>query len=97
MFEFTSPLNPISYADDVNLGGDDIRTIETKACVLLNACKVIGLVVNTGKTKYMEMGRHRDMIENIRICSHSYEKVKTFNHLRSLVTNQNSMQEEIKM
>jgi hypothetical protein len=46
----------------------------------------------------MEIGRHRGMIanENIRIGSISYEKVKTFNHLGSLVKNQNSIQEEIK-
>ena len=48
--------------DDVNLIGDDIRTIERNAVVLLNACKDIGLSVNTGKTKYMEIGCHRDMI-----------------------------------
>jgi hypothetical protein len=29
---------------------------------MLNAYKDIGLVVNTGKTKYMEIGRHRGMI-----------------------------------
>ena len=42
----------------VNLIGDDIRTIERNAYVLLNVCKDIGLAVNTGKTKYMEVGRH---------------------------------------
>ena len=48
------------YAGDVNLiGDDDIRTIERNAGVLLNACKNIGLAVNTGKTKYMEIGRHQ--------------------------------------
>ena len=30
----------LAYADDVNLIGDDIRTIERNADVLLNACKV---------------------------------------------------------
>ena len=40
----------LAYADDVNLIGD-IRTIERNADVLLNACKDIGLAVNTGKTK----------------------------------------------
>ena len=33
-------------ANDVNLIGDDIRTIERNADVLLNACKDIGLAVN---------------------------------------------------
>ena len=47
-----------AYADDVNTIGDDIRTIEWNADVLLNACKDIGLAENTGKTKNMEIGRH---------------------------------------
>ena len=42
--------------------------------------KYIGLAVNTGKAKYMEIGCRRGLIanEHIRIGSHSYEKVKTF-------------------
>ena len=49
---------------------------------------------DTGKTKYMEKGRHRDMSANepMKIGSNSYEKVKTV-YLRSLVTNQNSIQD----
>ena len=45
----------LAYADNANLIGDDIRTIERNADVLLNACKDIGLAVNTGKSKYMEI------------------------------------------
>ena len=52
----------LAHADDVNLIGDDTRTIERNANVLLNACKDIGLAVNIGKTKYMEIGRHRGVI-----------------------------------
>ena len=66
--------------------------------MLLNACKDIALAVNIGKTKYMEIRRHRGMIvnEHIRIGSNSYEKVKTFKYAGSLMTNQNSNQEKIK-
>ena len=48
--------------------------------LLLNGSKDIGIVVNTGKTKYMDIGRHRGMIanEHIKMGSNSYEKVKTF-------------------
>ena len=53
----------LAYAHDVNLIGDDIRTIERNADVLLNACKDIGLAVDTGKTKYVEIGSHRAMVE----------------------------------
>ena len=35
-----------------------------KGDVLLNACKDIGLAVNTDKTRYMEVGCHRGMIIN---------------------------------
>ena len=53
--------------------------------------------VNTGKTKYLEIGRNRGVIANelIKIGSNSYEKVKTFKYLGSLLTNQNSIQKEI--
>ena len=46
----------------------------------------------------MEIGRHRGMTANahIKIGSNSYEKVKTFKYLGSLLTNQNFIQEEIK-
>ena len=44
--------------------GDDIRTIKRNTDILPNACTDIGLTVNTGKTKYMEKGRHRGMIAN---------------------------------
>ena len=65
------------YGDDVNLIGE-IRTTERRADVLLNVCKDIGLAVNIGKTKYMEIGRHRGVISNehIRIGCNSYEKAK---------------------
>ena len=44
----------LAYVDDVNLIGDNIRTIERNTDVCFNVYKYIGLAVNTGKTKYME-------------------------------------------
>ena len=74
-------LNFFILLDD--LIADDTRTIERNADVLLHACKDIGLAVNTGKTKYMEIGGHRGIIANahIKIGINSYEKVKTFKYL----------------
>jgi hypothetical protein len=64
--------------------------------VLLNACKDIGLAVNSGKTKCMEIRYHQGMSANEHIRKgNSYEKVKTIKYLSSLVINQNSIQEEI--
>ena len=73
-----------AYPDDVNLIGDDIK-IERNTDVLLNACKDTDLAANKGKTKYVEVGRHRGMRSNahIKIGSNSYEKVETFKYLGS--------------
>ena len=57
----------LAYAYDVNLIDDDIRTIERNADVLLNACKDIGLAVNKGKTKYVQIGRHGGSTANAQI------------------------------
>ena len=62
----------LAYADDVNLIGNDIWTLERNADVLLNACKVTGLAVNTGKTKYMDVGHCRGMIEKEHIAVRIY-------------------------
>ena len=46
----------------------------------------------------MEIGRHRGTIanEHIKIGNNSYERVKTFKYLSSLLTNQDSIQDKIK-
>ena len=41
------------------LNSADTMDLERNADVLFNSCKDIGLAVNIGKTKYMEIGRHR--------------------------------------
>ena len=48
----------LTNADKKHLIGD-IRTIKINAGMLLNTSKDIGLAVNIGKTKYMEVGRDR--------------------------------------
>ena len=88
----------LAYADSVNLVGFDMRTMWRKADVLSNTCKNIDVALNTGKTKCMEVGHHWGMmaIEHITIGSNLCEKVKTYNYLGSLLTNKNSIHEEIK-
>ena len=50
-----APILILSYTDEVNLIGDDIRRIGRNADVLLNPCKdeYIGLAVNIRKANYM--------------------------------------------
>jgi hypothetical protein len=52
------------YADDVNLLGDDIDTIQKNTQTLVDAGKEVGLEVNTEKTKYMLLSRHQNVGQN---------------------------------
>jgi hypothetical protein len=46
------------YADDINLLGDSINTINENTETLLEANRDVGLEINAKKTKYMIMSRH---------------------------------------
>jgi hypothetical protein len=43
----------LAYADDVNLLGDNIDTINKNTQTVIDASKEVGLEVNVEKTKYM--------------------------------------------
>jgi hypothetical protein len=43
----------LAYADDVNLLGDNIDTINKNTQTLIDAGKEVGLELNIEKTKYM--------------------------------------------
>jgi hypothetical protein len=49
----------LTYADDVNIVGENIDTIKKNKKTLLDASKKIGLEVNPEKTKYKLMSRSR--------------------------------------
>jgi len=85
-------------ADDVNILEESVHTIKKNIETLVDASKENGLVVNADKTKYMIMFRdgnsekcHRIKIDNI-----SFERVEEFKYLATPLTNQNSIEEEIK-
>jgi hypothetical protein len=88
----------LSYPDDVNLLGDNIGIIKRNRETLFYASTEVGREVNVEKTKYMlvsrgqNAGQHRE----IKVGSRSFENVSQFNYLGTAVTNQNSIQEEIK-
>ena len=78
--------------------GGSVRTIKEKAEDLILASKEIGLEVNAGKPKYMVMSRDQNAgrSHNMRIDNIAFERVEEFKHLGTTLTNQNSIQEEIK-
>ena len=56
---------------------------------LVESYSIIDLAANTGKTKFMVIVHHWGIMarEHIRIGCNSYEKVKSFKYLGSLLTN----------
>ena len=74
------------------------RTIKKNAEALVVASKETGLEVNADKTKYMVMSRDQNAGQShkVKINNNSFERVEKFIHLGRTLTDQNSIQEEIK-
>jgi len=88
----------LAYADDVNTLGGWIRAVKENAEALVVAAKEIGLEVNADETKYVVMSRDQnaERTHSMKIDNSSFERVDRFKYLGTTLTNQNSIQEEIK-
>jgi hypothetical protein len=88
----------LAYADDVNLLGDNINTIEKNTETLIDASKEVGLGIKVEKTRYMLLSRQQNAGQNqdVKIADRSFENVSQFKYLGMTVTNQNLIQGEIK-
>jgi hypothetical protein len=51
----------LAYADDVNIPGDNIDTINKNTETLIYASKDFGLEINVEKTKYMLLSHHQNV------------------------------------
>jgi hypothetical protein len=87
-----------AYADDVNLLGDNIDTINKNTQSLIDASKEVGLEVNVDETKYMLVSRDKNAGQNreIKIGNRSFENISLLKYLGTTVTDQNLIQEEFK-
>ena len=86
------------YADDVNILGGSVYGMKKNREALVFAGKEIGLEVNSDKSQYMVMYRNENegRSHSVKIDISSFEMVKQFRYLGTTITNQNSIQEEIK-
>jgi len=78
--------------------GGSIHTIKENAEALIVVSKEIRLEVNADKTKYMVMSpdQNAGRSHNMKTDNLSFERVEEFKYLGTTLTNQNSIQEEIK-
>ena len=88
----------LAYADDDNILGGSVLTVKQNAEALVVATKEIELEVNADKTEYMIMSRDQNAgrSHSMKIDNRSIERVEEFKYLGITLTNQNSIQEEIK-
>jgi len=88
----------LAYADDVNILGGSIHTLQENAEALVAATRETGLEVNADKTKYMVMFRDQNARRNhsLRTDNSTFARVEVFKYLGTTLTNQNSIPEEIK-
>jgi hypothetical protein len=88
----------LAYADNVNIAGENIDTIQRNTKVLLDASKEVGLKENPEKTKYMLVSRCQKagQRQSIKIRKRSFEDVAKFKYLGTTLTDQNCVHEEIK-
>ena len=88
----------LAYADDVNILGGSVHSAKNNAEALVAATKEIGLEVNALKTKYTTVFRDQNAgrTHSMKKDNSPIESVEEFIYLRTTLTNQNSIQEEIK-
>ena len=78
--------------------GGSAHTVKENSEALIIAIKEIGLEVNADKTKYMVMSRDQNAgrSHNMKVDNSSFERMEEFKYWGTALTNQNSIQEEIK-
>jgi hypothetical protein len=88
----------LAYADNVNIVGENIDTIQKNTKALLDASKEVGLEVNPEKTKYMLVSRYQKagQRQSIKIGNRSLESLAKFKYLGTILRDRNCVLEEIK-
>jgi hypothetical protein len=86
-----------AYADDVIIARTQ-KALKETFITLQKEAGNLGLIINTNKTKYMQLTRKTNIIkQDIEVAGKSYEAVNQFIYLGSQINSNNSIQEEIRL
>jgi hypothetical protein len=79
----------LSYADDANLLGDNMDTINKNIETLIHASKEVSLEINVKKTKYMLLSCQQNVgqDQDITIANRSFANVSQFKYFETKATN----------
>jgi hypothetical protein len=88
----------LAYADDVNLLGDNIDSVNKNTETLNDGSKEVGLQINVEKSEYILVFHHQNAGQNrdIKVANKSLENMSQVTYLVTTITSQNLIQEEAK-
>ncbi len=89
----TSSFQLFAYADDIALIARRLPDLKEFFIQLERAVKEVGLEVNEGKTNHLVVSRSKCTAhagQNFTFGKYNFERVRSYNHLRKLVTETNN-------
>ncbi|XP_068227850.1 uncharacterized protein [Palaemon carinicauda] len=88
-------IDRLGYADDVDLCGEHLPSIEETYVQFKNSAERTGMKINNAKTKIMEVSRTPNLVGDMDFGGSQLEAVSTFEYLGSTITSHNTIQEEV--
>jgi hypothetical protein len=87
--EINGTHQPLAYADNMNLLGNNTDTTKEHTETLNDDSREVGLEINVDKTKYMLLFQHQNAAKNsdMKIANKSIGNVAQFKYLGMTVTN----------
>ena len=93
---FNKTLQPLGYADDIDLISRSFPDLVETLKKLVAAAESVGLKLNEGKTKYMISSRSVQQVgQNVNFDGTCFECVREFIYLGTQVNNTNDLGEEV--
>ena len=87
-----------AYADDVVIIGRTQKALKETFITLQKEAEELGLIINTNKTKYMQLTRKTNITkQDLEVAGKCYEAVNQFIYLGSQMNSKNLIQEEIRL